>query len=68
MDNPPYSHPAGTSGAMYSITHRKPPLLVLVVITAIGSFALQIVVPAMPGLAEEFNTSFGIAQMSLTAF
>tara|TARA_B100000676_G_C18032965_1_gene819947 strand:- start:740 stop:1885 length:1146 start_codon:yes stop_codon:yes gene_type:complete len=40
----------------------------LILITAISSFALQIVVPAMPGLALDFGTSFGIAQMSLSAF
>tara|TARA_Y100001934_G_scaffold760_1_gene1001 strand:+ start:537 stop:1754 length:1218 start_codon:yes stop_codon:yes gene_type:complete len=47
---------------------RRPPLWVLILITAISSFALQIVVPAMPGLALDFGTSFGIAQMSLSAF
>jgi len=68
MVNPPHSHAEDPFGAMQSITRRKPPIWVLILITAISSFALQIVVPAMPGLARDFGTSFGVAQMSLTAF
>ena len=50
MINPPHSHAENPCGAMQSITRRKPPIWVLILITAISSFALQIVVPAMPGL------------------
>jgi DHA1 family bicyclomycin/chloramphenicol resistance-like MFS transporter len=68
MDIRPHSQPEGTPDAMRTVTPRKPPLAVLILITAISAFALQIIVPAMPGLAHEFNTSFGVAQMSLSAY
>ncbi len=47
---------------------RKPPLWVLILATALSSFALQVLVPAMPGLAHVFGVSYGTVQMSLTVY
>ena len=47
---------------------RRPPVWVLILATSLGPFALQALVPAMPGLARDFGVSFGVAQMSLTSY
>ena len=47
---------------------RRPSLLVLVMISSIGPLALQVLVPAMPGLASDFHTDFSITQMSLSVY
>lgn len=47
---------------------RRPSLLVLVMISSIGPLALQVLVPAMPGLASDFHTDFPVTQMSLSVY
>ena len=47
---------------------RRPSLLVLVMISSIGPLALQVLVPAMPGLASDFHTDFSVTQMSLSVY
>ncbi len=47
---------------------RRPSLWVLVMISSISPLALQALVPAMPGLARDFGTSFSITQMSLSVY
>ena len=47
---------------------RRPSLLVLVMISSIGPLALQVLVPAMPGLASDFHTDFSVTQLSLTVY
>ena len=43
-------------------------MLVLVMIASIGPLALQVLVPAMPGLAHDFDTDFSVTQLSLTVY
>ncbi len=47
---------------------RIPPLWVLIVATALSSFALQVLVPAMPGLVHVFGVDYGTVQASLTVY
>ncbi len=43
-------------------------MLVLVMIASIGPLALQVLVPAMPGLASDFDTDFSVTQLSLSVY
>ena len=65
----PRHHPAE---AMEDATHarirRIPPLWVLIVATALSSFALQVLVPAMPGLVHVFGVDYGTVPASLTVY
>lgn len=45
-----------------------PPAWLLVLITGIGPFSLQIIVPAIPGLAETFAVPQATAQLGLTVY
>jgi DHA1 family bicyclomycin/chloramphenicol resistance-like MFS transporter len=45
-----------------------PPAWLLVLITAIGPFSLQILVPAIPGLAAGFGVAAASAQLTLTVY
>jgi DHA1 family bicyclomycin/chloramphenicol resistance-like MFS transporter len=45
-----------------------PPAWLLVLITAVGPFSLQIIVPAIPGLAGSFSVPQATAQLSLTVY
>ena len=58
----------GPEGSTRPPEARRPPVWVLILATSLGPFALQALVPAMPGLARDFETGFGVAQMSLTSY
>lgn len=45
-----------------------PSLFALAAITALAPFALNVIVPSVPGLAEAFGTDYGTAQLAITAF
>jgi MFS transporter, DHA1 family, multidrug resistance protein len=47
---------------------RRPPFLILVVVSAIGPLALNIFMPSMPGLAATFDVTYGTVQLTLTLF
>ena len=47
---------------------RRPSLVLLVFLAAIGPFAMNVVVPAMPALARVFDTTYGVMQLVLTAY
>jgi Na+/melibiose symporter-like transporter len=47
---------------------RRPPFLILVVVSAIGPLALNIFMPSMPGLQATFGVSYGTVQLTLTLF
>jgi DHA1 family bicyclomycin/chloramphenicol resistance-like MFS transporter len=49
-------------------SRRIPPAWLLVAITSIGPFSLQILLPALPGLARSFAVAPGAAQLALTFF
>jgi len=68
MDKPVH-HPAETpADATHARGRRKPPLWVLILATALSSFALQVMVPAMPGLVDVFGVPYGTVQVTLTAY
>jgi MFS transporter, DHA1 family, multidrug resistance protein len=47
---------------------RRPPFLILVLVSAIGPLALNIFMPSMPGLQATFGVSYGTVQLTLTLF
>ena len=47
---------------------KKPPLIMLVLITAIGPLAVNIFVPSMPGLQVEFGITYVVAQLTLSLY
>ncbi|MEH6442803.1 MAG: multidrug effflux MFS transporter [Oceanospirillaceae bacterium] len=46
----------------------KPHIAILIVLSAIGPVALNIFLPSMPSLTESLNTSYDIAQLTLTLY
>jgi MFS transporter, DHA1 family, multidrug resistance protein len=46
----------------------RPPLWVLVVMSAVGPFALNAFAPSMPNLADAFDSDYGTAQLTLTLY
>jgi MFS transporter, DHA1 family, multidrug resistance protein len=49
-------------------TRVLPPFAILVAISAIGPLSLNIFIPSMPGLQDEFGIPYGKAQLTLTLF
>ncbi len=47
---------------------KRPGLAVLIAISAVNPVALNILQPAIPGLAETFGTNYGTAQLTLTGY
>jgi len=47
---------------------RRPPLIILILVAAMGPLALQILVPSMPGLVDFFGVPFHIVQLSLMLY
>ena len=47
---------------------RAPPAWLLVLLTALGPFSMQILVPAIPGLAGTFGVAPAEAQLTLTVY
>ncbi len=47
---------------------EKPPLIILIVATAVGPLAINIFLPSMPGLAKELNTSYSMVQLTLSLY
>jgi DHA1 family bicyclomycin/chloramphenicol resistance-like MFS transporter len=47
---------------------RRPPFLILVMVSAIGPLALNIFMPSMPGLQATFGVSYGTVQLTLTLY
>jgi MFS transporter, DHA1 family, multidrug resistance protein len=47
---------------------RRPPLAILIAVTAVGPSALNIFLPSMPGLQRAFNTDFATVQLTLTLY
>ncbi len=50
------------------ITRRRPPLVLLALVTAIAPASLHILVPALPSLAAIFDAAPGAVQLVLTLF
>jgi MFS transporter, DHA1 family, multidrug resistance protein len=47
---------------------RRPALLLLVALAACGPFTLNILIPSMPRLAQDFSTEYSTAQLILTVY
>lgn len=47
---------------------RKPSLLTLVSITGTGALSMNIFLPSLPGMAQEFGVSYATMQLSVSAF
>ncbi|NIA69194.1 multidrug effflux MFS transporter [Pelagibius litoralis] len=50
------------------VARRRPPLAVLIAVTALGPMALNIFIPSMPGLQAVFATDYGTIQLTLTLY
>ncbi|MGE0239366.1 MAG: multidrug effflux MFS transporter [Parvibaculaceae bacterium] len=58
-----------TQPALHAATQaRRPPFLILVMVSAIGPLALNIFMPSMPGLQATFGVSYGTVQLTLTLY
>lgn len=51
-----------------AVSNRKPHLVLLILLSAIGPVALNIFLPSMPNLAVSLNTSHDVAQLTLTLY
>lgn len=47
---------------------RRPPILLLVLATAIGGLSMNIFIPSMPGLVRYFDTDIATVQLTLTLY
>ena len=61
-DSPSESRPSAAFAA------RRPSLAILIAVTAIGPLALNIFIPAMPGMATVFDTDYATIQFTLTLY
>ncbi|MBC8242374.1 MAG: multidrug effflux MFS transporter [Alphaproteobacteria bacterium] len=46
----------------------KPPLIILIAITAVGPLAVNIFLPSMPGMAAEMKTDYATVQLTLSLY
>ena len=51
-----------------SIMPDKPPLLILVLATAVGPMAINIFLPSMPRLEVDLSTSYAMVQLTLSLY
>ncbi|MBT4888256.1 MAG: multidrug effflux MFS transporter [Rhodospirillales bacterium] len=51
-----------------SIMPDKPPLIILIAVTAVGPLAINIFLPSMPGLALDLNTDYAMVQLTLSLY
>jgi len=47
---------------------QRPPFFMLIAVTAVGPFALNVFVPSMPAAQKAFGTSYGDIQLTLSVF
>jgi MFS transporter, DHA1 family, multidrug resistance protein len=47
---------------------EKPPLVILIAITAVGPLAINIFLPSMPGLVTYLNTDYATVQLTLSLY
>src|SRR5918998_6618995 len=55
---------------MSAVLHRpcRPPLAVLVAVSALQPFALNVLAPALPGMTRSLQTDYGTIQLTLTLY
>ena len=51
-----------------AIDRPKPPLAILVAVSAIGPLALNIFLPSIPGLARYYAVDYGTIQLTFTLY
>jgi DHA1 family bicyclomycin/chloramphenicol resistance-like MFS transporter len=59
--------PSGNA-ATPAFAQRRPSLGILIAVTALGPMALNIFIPAMPGMTAVFGTDYGTIQLTLTLY
>jgi MFS transporter, DHA1 family, multidrug resistance protein len=64
----PDQPPVPITQASHAAVARRPHIMILVLVAAMGPMALQILVPSMPGLVEVFEVPFETVQLSLMLF
>lgn len=47
---------------------RRPHLMTLVAISAAGAFSMNIFLPSLPGMAEDFGVDYAVMQLAVSAF
>jgi DHA1 family bicyclomycin/chloramphenicol resistance-like MFS transporter len=47
---------------------KRPPIAILIAVSAAGPMALNILIPSMPGMRAAFDTDYGTIQLTLTAY
>ena len=47
---------------------QRPSLVTLVAISAAGAFSMNIFLPSLPGMAEDFGVDYALMQLSVSAF
>src|SRR5690606_20851902 len=50
------------------VAQRRPSLAILIAVTALGPMALNIFIPAMPGMTAVFGVDYGTIQLTLTLY
>ncbi len=65
MDNPPPKTAPDPTGARTAPVRL---ILLLIAMSMVGPMATHIVVPAVPGLVQKFNTDAGTAQLTVSLF
>ena len=56
------------TGAFAAPPRRRPPLGILIAVTALGPMALNIFMPSMPGMQTVFNTDMATIQFTLSLY
>jgi MFS transporter, DHA1 family, multidrug resistance protein len=51
-----------------AVRRRKPPLLLLVALTAVPSLSTNVFIPSMPGLVQHFGTDGATVQLTITLY
>lgn len=55
-------------GSHVAETKRHPPIITLVLAAAVSPLAINIFVPSMPGMAEQFGVSYPVVQLGLSLY
>ena len=51
-----------------SLMPEKPPLAILIAVTAVGPLTINIFLPSMPGLVADLDTTYAMVQLPLSLY
>lgn len=57
-----------TTGTVATTARSRPSILLLVAMTGLGPFSMQIVIPSLPAMATALGVSYGTLQLTLTLY